>query len=111
MPTKKDTEVAKNYLTLEELKVLNKLVSSYLDIAEINALNRKVMTMSDWLKELDDFLSLTHSAILKNKGNISHEKALKKAHEEYDKYMISHLTRAEKDYLKALNLDIKEINR
>ena len=55
----------------EELKVLNKLVSSYLDIAEINALNRKVMTMSDWLRELDDFLSLTHSAILKNKGYIA----------------------------------------
>lgn len=92
MPTKAETEIAKNYLTLDELEIFNKLVSAYLDIAEINALKRKAMTMQDWIKELDSFLTMTHNDILKTKGSVSHEMALKKAHEEYDKYMKNHLT-------------------
>lgn len=111
MPTKTETEIAKNYLTLDELEILNRLVSAYLDIAEINALKRKTMTMQDWIKELDSFLSLTHNDILKTKGSISHEMALKKAHEEYDKYMQNHLTRAEKDYLEIMNIEMKELNK
>ena len=110
MPTKKETEIAKNYLTHEELQVLNRLVSAYLDVAEINALKRQTMTMQDWVAELDSFLKMTHNDILNNKGTVSHSEALKKAHEEYDKYMQNHLTRAEKDYLEIMNIEIKEIN-
>ena len=108
-PTRKETEIAKNYLSMEELQILNRLVSAYLDVAEINALKRKTMTMKDWIGELDSFLTMTHNDILHTKGTISHEEALKKAHEEYDKYMKNHLTRAEKDYLEIMNIDIKEI--
>lgn len=111
MPTKAETEIAKNYLTLDELEILNRLVSAYLDIAEINALKRKVMTMQDWIKELDSFLTMTHNDILKTKGSVSHEIALKKAHEEYDKYMKNHLTRAEKDYLEIMNIEMKELDK
>lgn len=110
MPTRKETEIAKNYLTYEELQVLNRLVSAYLDVAEINALKRKIMTMQDWKEELDSFLKMTHNDILNSKGTISHEEALKKAHKEYDKYMQNHLTQAEKDYLEIMNLELKEIN-
>ncbi len=110
MPTKKETEIAKNYLSEDELKILNRLVSAYLDVAEINALKRKIMTMNDWIRELDSFLTMTHNDVLKSSGRISHEKALKKAHEEYEKYMRNHLTTAEKDYLEIMNIDIKEIN-
>ena len=67
------------------------------------------MTMSDWVKELDSFLTMTHNDILNNKGTISHEKALEKAHEEYDKYMKTHLTQAEKDYLEIMGEDIKKL--
>ncbi|MBR1413639.1 MAG: virulence RhuM family protein [Bacilli bacterium] len=109
-PTRSETEIAKNYLSLEELEILNRLVSAYLDLAEINALKRKVMTMEDWIKELDSFLTMTHNDILKSKGSISHEQALIKAHEEYDKYMKNHLTKAEKDYLEIMNIDMKELN-
>ena len=109
MPTKAETEIAKNYLTLEELDVLNRLVSAYLDVAEINALRRKAMTMQDWIKELDSFLTMTHNDILNSKGKISHKQALEKAHEEYDKYMKSHLTQAEKDYLEVMGEDIKKL--
>lgn len=108
-PTRKETEIAKNYLSMEELQILNRLVSAYLDVAEINALKRKTMTMEDWIGELDSFLTMTHNDILHTKGTISHEEALKKAHEEYDKYMKNHLTKAEKDYLEIMNIDIKEI--
>lgn len=111
MPTRKETEIAKNYLTLEELQILNRLVSAYLDVAEINALKHKIMTMNDWVKELDGFLTMTHNDILNSKGSISHEVALKKAHEEYDKYMQNHLTQAEKDYLEIMNIELKELER
>lgn len=73
LPTKSEVAVAKNYLTEEELKILNRMVSSYLDIAEINALNREPMTMEDWIEELDTFLKMTRKDILKNSGKISHE--------------------------------------
>lgn len=109
MPTKAETEVAKNYLSEKELQILNRLVSAYLDVAEINALNMHPMTMKDWTKELDSFLTMTHNEILNNKGTVSHEDALKKAHEEYDKYMQNHLTQAEKDYLEIMGEDIKKL--
>ena len=87
------------------------LVSAYLDIAEINALKRKIMTMQDWIHELDNFLSMTHNDILKSKSNVSHEDALKKAHEEYDQYMKSHLTQAERDYLTILNKTVEDLDK
>ena len=111
MPTRKETEIAKNYLTFDELQMLNRLVSAYLDIAEINALRHKTMTMKDWINELDGFLMMTKNDILTGKGTISHEEALKKAHKEYDKYMQSHLTQVEKDYLKIMNMELNEIEK
>lgn len=109
-PTKSETEIAKSYLTTDELNILNRMVSAYLDIAEINALDRHPMTMKDWINELDSFLKMTRKDILTLSGTISHEQALKKAHEEYDKYMQEHLTIAEQDYLKILNEDIKKLD-
>ena len=108
-PTKSETEIAKNYLTEEELNTLNRMVSAYLDIAEINALDRHPMTMKDWVNELDTFLKMTRKDILKDNGKISHEEALKKAHEEYDKYIQTHLTTAEQDYLDVLNKEVEEL--
>ncbi|MFG6319635.1 MAG: virulence RhuM family protein [Clostridia bacterium] len=62
MPTKSETEIAKNYLSEKELDMLNRMVSAYLDVAEINALNMHPMTMKNWIRELDGFLTM----ILKN---------------------------------------------
>ena len=108
-PTKSETEIAKNYLTEEELNTLNRMVSAYLDIAEINALSMHAMTMEDWTNELDSFLNMTRKDILNHKGKVSHKQALEKAHKEYDKYMKNHLTTAEKDYLRILGEDIKKL--
>lgn len=109
MPTRAETEIAKNYLSKKELDLLNRMVSAYLDVAEINAINMHAMTMKDWVKELDGFLTMTHKDILEGAGTISHEKALEKAHKEYDKYMRNHLTQAEKDYLEIMGEDIKKL--
>ena len=109
IPTKAETEIAKNYLSEKELDLLNTMVSASLAVAEINALNMHPMTMKDWIRELDGFLTMTHKDILNKTGKISHEKALQKAHEEYDKYMKTHLTQAEKDYLEIMKEDIKKL--
>ena len=68
IPTKSETEVAKNYLSEKELDMLNRMVSAYLDVAEVNALNMHPMTMKDWIKELDGFLTMTHKEILEGAG-------------------------------------------
>ena len=111
IPTRAETEIAKNYLTKEELEILNRMVSAYLDIAEINALSMHAMTMEDWTNELDSFLKMTRKDILNHKGKVSHKQALEKAHKEYDKYMKNHLTTAEKDYLRILGEDIKTLKQ
>jgi len=81
-----DVEVAKNYLNQDELDVLNRLVSMYLDFAELQAINRRPMYMQDWIVKLDDFLRLSERDILSDAGKMSHQKAIDKAHAEYDKY-------------------------
>lgn len=68
MPTRAETEIAKNYLSEKELDLLNRMVSAYLDVAEINALNMHAMTMKDWVKELNGFLTMTHKDILEELG-------------------------------------------
>ena len=81
-----DVEIAKNYLSAEELDALNKIVSAYLDIAEVNALNQEPMYMKDWLSTIDDYLRMTRRDILDTKGRVTHSQALEKAHREYEIY-------------------------
>jgi hypothetical protein len=85
-PRKTDAEVAKNYLAVDELDTLNRIVTLYLDFAELQAANRKAMTMADWIRKLDDFLRVSERDILTHAGKVSNEAALKKAHLEYEKY-------------------------
>ena len=87
-PTKKEALIAKNYLNNEELDTLNRIVTTYLEFAELQAKKRKTMKMRDWIKKLDDFLSLSDFDVLQTKGKISHTQALKKANEEYEKYKV-----------------------
>jgi hypothetical protein len=111
-PTKQEIEVAKNYLNKEELDVLNRMVTAYLELAELQALNRKPMYMKDWINRLDDFLTMTGSEILTNAGSISHQKALDKAHKEYEKYKEqtkNELSKAEKDFIKQMDTTAKKL--
>lgn len=85
-PRKGDIGVAKNYLNEEEIKTLNLMVSAYLDFAELQALNRRAMTMKDWIEKLNEFLKLSEREILTHAGKVSHEAAMAKAGEEFEKF-------------------------
>ena len=85
-PRKDDVSIAKNYLTAEELDVLNRIVSAYLEFAELQAQRRKAMTMRDWIAKLDDFLRLSEREILTHAGKVTHELAVAKAEAEFAKY-------------------------
>lgn len=104
-PTKSEVVVAKNYLNEKELAVLNRLVSAYFDIAEIQAIEERPMYMKDWMKELDDFISINHRTLLNDAGKVSQIEAEAKALKEYEKYKekgFEELTQVEKDFLTSI---------
>ena len=80
--TKEDVQIAKNYLTEEELTYLNLLVSQYLDFAELQALQQIPMKMTNWIEKLDNLMLLSGRQLLNNNGSISHEEAKKKRSQE-----------------------------
>ena len=86
MPKKTDAEIAKNYLSQEEITTLNRIVSLYLDFAELQAEEHRPMYMKDWIAILDDFLRISRKDILTHAGRISAQLAKAKADAEYDKF-------------------------
>lgn len=108
---KNEAEIAKNYLSVQELDILNRIVTMYLEFAEMQALSHKPMTMNDWIKKLDDFLKISDRELLTHAGKISNETALNKAHEEYEKFrqkILSQPTQVEEDFIEAEN-EFKQI--
>jgi len=85
---KSDVSIAKNYLNIEHLQQLERIVSAYLDLAENRAERGIVMNMKDWIKFLDKFLALSDYPILLHKGRISALEAKIKAESEYEKYRV-----------------------
>ncbi len=83
---KQDVAVAKNYLSAKELSALNNLVEQYLIFAEGQAMRRIPMTMVDWLKKLDGFMTLNDRDILDHAGRVSHQMAKTLAEQEYDRF-------------------------
>ena len=106
-PAKKDVTIAKNYLTEDELKILNNLVSGYFDFAEIQAMRHNVMHMNDYAEQLDRLLEAQGDPVLDGAGKISHKQAVDKAIDEYRKYQVKTLSPVERDYLRV----IEEIDR
>ena len=103
-PTQAEAMIAKNYLTEQELKVLNNLVAAYFDLAELNAIEHREMRMADFVSELDTILASTRRKVLDNAGTISHAQAQEKAIAEYKKYKAKTLSSVEKDYLNSITL-------
>ena len=101
-PTAKDIAVAKNYLSADELKILNNLVSGYFDFAEIQAMRRRPMYMSDYVENLDRILASTGEALLTDGGTVSHTQAMEKAKAEYRKYQAQNLSPVEEEYLQTI---------
>lgn len=102
IPTMKDVKIAKNYLSTEELKVLNNLVSGYFDFAEVQAIRHNPMHMKDYIKNLDAILSSTGEKVLTDSGKVSHKQAIDKAVMEYRKYQVKTLSPVEEDYLRTV---------
>ncbi|EFN01376.1 virulence RhuM family protein [Actinobacillus pleuropneumoniae] len=113
-PTQAEAMIAKNYLSEQELKVLNNLVSAYFDFAELNAIEEREMKMKDYVIGLDRILSGAGRKLLENAGEISHQQAQEKAKIEYKKYKAKTLSDVEKDYLDViqdLNQQVKKVSR
>ena len=106
-PIYEDVVIAKNYLDDKELEMLNRIVSLYLDFAELQALEENVMTMNDWVNQLDYFLKMSRKDILEGKGLVSHQEALEHAKEEYMKFknrLLTEPTDVERRYLDNINV-------
>lgn len=104
-PTKEDAEIAKNYLSKDELDTLNRIVSLYLDFAELMAKEEKPMTMNDWIEQLDYFLKMSRKDILIGNGIVSYIEALEHARNEYNKFskrILTNQTENEKLYFDKL---------
>ena len=105
---KRDVTIAKNYLNEKELSRLNRLVTMFIDYAELMAEDEILMSMADWLKQTDVFLSTNRRNILADKGAVSHDQAVSKATKEYeifrvrqDREYISDFDRETEKYLKG----------
>ena len=105
--TSNDITIAKNYLSEEEIRQLNLIVSMYLDFAELQASGGRLMKMADWISKLDEFLKISERGVLKDSGKVSAEQAAVKARKEFgnyrkerDKNYISDFDMAVKKYLK-----------
>jgi hypothetical protein len=110
-----DVGIAKNYLSEDELKELNLIVSMYLDFAELQAMNEKPMRMEDWINKLDSFLKLSEKQLLEDLGNVSHKEAIKKPKKEFEKFKkeedrnyVSDFDREVKKYLKIEKENVKK---
>lgn len=86
LPRRTDAEIAKNYLSADEVDTLNRIVNLYLEFAELQAKAHIPMYMKDWVQKLDDFLRLSNRELLTHAGKISAEIAKRKADAEYDKF-------------------------
>lgn len=111
MPTQAETMIAKNFLELTELKVLNNLVSAYFDLAEINAMEERPMKMADYIRELDNILKSTGRKLLSHAGKVSHKKATEKALHEYRAYKAKNLSDVEKSYLENIKTVEKKLKK
>ena len=97
-----DVIVAKNYLTKEELKSLERIVTMYLDYAEDQAERHIPMTMEDWKGKLDIFLQFNERDVLDNPGKVSHKVAESFALSEFEKYRITQDKLFESDFDKFM---------
>ena len=110
-PTLKDVEIAKNYLTEDELKILNNIVSGYFDFAEVQAMRHNPMYMSDYVEHLDNLLKTTGEKVLEGAGTVSHTQAIEKAKAEYRKFQVQNLSPVEEEYLNTIKSIEKEAKK
>lgn len=108
---KADVSVSKNYLNEDEIRLLGLLVEQYLAFAETMTLQQTPMYMKDWIDRLDVILQLNGRELLTHAGKISHEMALQKSSEEFDKFKASQRQLEKEQSLKELEADIERLKK
>jgi hypothetical protein len=107
--TKQEVSIAKNYLDENEMKLLGLLVEQYLAFAETMAQQQTPMYMKDWIARLDSLLQLNGREILTHAGTISHQMALNKSDEEFQKFKIEQKTIEKEQSFREIEEDIKRL--
>ncbi len=108
---KSDISIAKNYLNEDEIKLLGLLAEQYLAFAETMAQQRTPMYMKDWIERLDSILQLNGRELLTHAGKISHESALQKSADEFEKYKLAQNAIEKEQSLKEIEEDIKKLKK
>lgn len=108
---KSDVSIAKNYLNEDEIKLLGLLVEQYLAFAETMAQQRTPMYMKDWISRLDSILQLNGRELLTHAGNVSHDMALQKSEQEYEKFKQTQKQIEKEQSLKEIEEDIKKLGK
>ncbi len=103
--TEADTHIAKNYLTEPEINQLNLIVSLYIDFADLQAASGRLMKMQDWIRKLDEFLTISEKKLLHSSGTVSAKQAQEKALKEYEKYRQGQ----DKKYVSDFDREVKKI--
>ena len=106
---KGDAGIAKNYLNEDEIKLLGLLVEQYLAFAEVMAQQRTPMYMKDWIQRLDSIIQLNGRELLTHADKISHQTALEKSAQEYDRYREAQMQPQKEESLRELERDIKQL--
>jgi hypothetical protein len=107
---KQEVSIAKNYLNEEEMKLLGLLVEQYLAFAETMAQQQVPMYMKDWIGRLDSLLQLNGREILTHAGTISHQMALEKSEQEFEKFKLEYKSIEKELSLKEIEEDIKKMS-
>ena len=108
---KTEVSIAKNYLNESEIRLLGLLVEQYLAFAETMAQQQTPMYMKDWAERLDSILQLNGRELLTHAGEISHQMALDKSSNEYQKYKDVLNTNEIEQSLKEIEADIKKMKK
>jgi len=103
--TTEDISVAKNYLTEAEINQLNLIVSLYIDFADLQASSGRLMKMQDWIKKLDEFLTISEKKLLHTAGSVSAKDAETKALLEYEKYR----REGDKKYISDFDREVEKL--
>ncbi|WP_297485001.1 virulence RhuM family protein [Sulfurimonas sp.] len=105
---KSDTVIAKNYLSIEEIKDLESAISGYFDYIERIIKNHTPFTMESLSNSVNKFLEFNEYKILENKGTVSREQAKQKAFDEYEEF--NKTQKIESDFDKEMKKVLKKNN-
>ena len=108
---KAEVSIAKNYLNEDEMKLLGLIVEQYLAFAETMAQQQTPMYMKDWIQRLDVIVQLNGRELLNHAGKISHEMALEKSSNEYEKYKTAQRQIESEQSLKEIEADIQQLRK